>query len=319
MHTVAQEDIDQPIVGIHPKAGACESRVSIDRSGSQSAARRGLRIAYDRLIEAQSSAASRALGLREEATGLHREVTLVAIRAQVEEHLQHLRQVVGIREEAGIARHAALERRRLVVHIAPNHLSTHEAVVFGRSDLHGVDRMKRIIQGVPSTHAAIEILPQQLIHGTLQLILDHHLQHDEVDAAIKVTPTRGEARLLDVLHDRILEAIAHEEMASHLGREAGLTGGGDQIGQIGEIVAHIGLRVELHRVGRRLGSAIEPSFIARLVDRIQIERNRRRNARLMEEQLLDLQIGLVGAFQLGDKLRDFAVERELLRIESVKL
>ena len=41
IHPVAQEYINEPVVGIYPKARARKSRMAIDRAGRQLTARRG--------------------------------------------------------------------------------------------------------------------------------------------------------------------------------------------------------------------------------------------------------------------------------------
>ena len=106
----------------------------------------------------------------------------------------------------------------------------------------------------------------------------------------------------------------HVEVASHLRREARFTGRRDQRRQVGEIVPHIGLRIEHHRVGGVLRGAIETALIALLVDRIEIKRDGRHHTRLVVKQLLDHQIGFVGALQLRNELGNLATQRKLLRI-----
>ena len=70
IHPVAQEDVDQILIRIHPKAGPCKACMTIHRDGGQITARRGFRIARYRFVEAQSAAAGRTLALCEESHGL---------------------------------------------------------------------------------------------------------------------------------------------------------------------------------------------------------------------------------------------------------
>ena len=166
------------------------------------------------------------------------------------------------------------------------------------------------------SETTVKVIVEQLIHRLLHLVFHHHLQHDEVDAAVHIFAACTEARVFYILYDTVFEGVVQVEVAGHFGGETGFLFIGYEVGQILKVVADEGLCIEAYRMGSVLFATVKTSFITVFVDCIQLKVDCRDYARLVVEHFLYIQVFFIRAFQLRDILRYLIVERELLFVIS---
>lgn len=186
VHTIGQEDVQQVVIRVHPETSTGKTGMPIDRGGSQATTGGRFTPAGYRFVEAQATAAGRAFALSKEATGLFGQILFTSVVPLIQIELQHFRQVARVGEKSGITRNTTLKSGSLVVHIATQQLAANETVVLGRDDLQRIEDVQRIIGRMPSSEPAEKRIVQQTVHRLLQLLLHHHLQQDEIDAAVFV-------------------------------------------------------------------------------------------------------------------------------------
>ena len=164
---------------------------------------------------------------------------------------------------------------------------------------------------MPGAKTTKELVVQQAVHRLSGLLFNHHLQEDEVDAAIFILTPHPQTGVFYFLNDGVFKGIVQIHTAGNFCRKARFLLIGNKVGQEREIVADIRLGIEADRMRGILCTAVEAAFVAVLVDRFQVEINRRCQAGLMIEQFLNKQILLVGVFQFGDEIGNLIVQSEL--------
>ena len=150
--------------------------------------------------------------------------------------------------------------------------------------------MQRIVGRMPGSELAEERVMQKAVHRLPHLLLHHHLQQDEIDAAIFVLAAHTEARIFDLLDNGVFKRVVQIHVAGHFGRKARFPVNRNQTGQKREVVAHIRPGIETDRMRLVLCIAVQAAFVAVPVDRVQIEIDRRRQAGLMVEEVSDDQV-----------------------------
>ena len=108
---------------------------------------------------------------------------LASVGAAVEQRLAQHRQVVGGREDPGVAGHAAEGPRVLVVHLAPDH-----APVGCRLELRrgGAGVVGRVVSGVHHAERGGDPVAHDLVEPLSGQALDEHPEGDEVEVAVEV-------------------------------------------------------------------------------------------------------------------------------------
>ena len=129
---------------------------------------------------------------------------------------------------------------------------------------------------MPGTKPVEERVIQQTVHRLLHLLFHHHFQKDKIDATIFVLAAHTEARVFDLLDNGVFKRVVQIHVTSHFGRKARFPVKGNQTGQKREVVAHIRPGIETDRMCLALCIAVQAAFVTVLIDRVQIEIDRRR-------------------------------------------
>ena len=183
---VAEEYVDELLLGIYPEAGAGKAQVA--DGGRRCLECGGAFVGLFRVgfVKSQSAAAGGALFGHEAVHGLGRQYLLAAVAAVVEPHLAQFGQVVGRGEESGIALHTAEEGGRLVVHIAVELLVAVEEVVFGGGNPLDGESGGRAVSCGAHAQRSVDMLLQVAVHGYPGGTLDRLFQQDEIEATVQI-------------------------------------------------------------------------------------------------------------------------------------
>ena len=269
----------------------------VDRSRSRRRARAlGRRLTVG-LVKSQSTTADTRHGSSEHAAGLLAQVALAVPGTTVQQHLEDAGHLGGVGEQSGIARHASLESGRLIVHVALQDAFAQEGVDGRGHHLVLADAVAQgQVAGAAQSHRFVELAAQEVVERHARASLNQLLQHDEAHATIAVATVAqlGVGYFLQVV---LLERAAQPQAVTHLqgmfarahGRRQSAVEAEIRIGPQTTGYAHLVFGVGL--------VLVQGAFVAVVVNGFAIEQDGGRQARLVQQQLSDGDVPLVGVLQ----------------------